>query len=382
MPPTPLIILDIPKIDICEIIDQIREVYLADKRPWIVGYSGGKDSTAVLQMVYLMIQGLPAEQRHKTVHVVCNDTLVETPPIVKHMTTTIAAIASSAQRDGLPIVTKITSPPLKSRFFVKIIGRGYPAPTRTFRWCTDHMKIRPTNDYIKAQISQSGEVIIVLGTRRSESGQRARTIQHYQDLHGNGHLRAHGSLKGAYIYPPIQELQLGDVWSYLLQIRPPWGGSNRDLQVLYGKAGGRDCPLVVESQTQPCGSSRFGCWTCTVVRTDKSMESMVDNGEDWMEPLLDFRNWLKEIREDMQYRQPTRRDGTDAPGPFTLSAREMIFRRLMDTESEVGMQLIPEEEKREVERLWAMDGYSGDSVSVIEQQQKESLKETKVAECK
>ena len=381
MPSTPLITIDAPKVDIQKAINQIKDVYLADNKPWIVGYSGGKDSTAVLQMVYLMVKNLPEEQRHKTVHVVCNDTLVETPPIVKHMTATIEAIAKSAQEDNLPIVTKITSPPLKSRFFVKIIGRGYPAPTRTFRWCTDHMKIRPTNEYIKAQITHSGEVIIVLGTRRSESGQRARTIQHYQNIHGDGHLRAHGSLRGAFIYPPIQEFQLSDVWSYLLQVKPPWGGSNRDLQLLYGKAGGRDCPLVVEAQTQPCGSSRFGCWTCTVIRADKSMESMVDNGEDWMEPLLEFRNWLKLIREDMQYRQPTRRDGTDAPGPFTLVAREMIFRRLMDTEAEVGMQLIPQEEKQEIERLWAIDNYTGNALFSIEQEQKETYARTKASKC-
>lgn len=360
--------------DIPIIIEQMREIYLADKRPWIVGYSGGKDSSAVLQMVYYMLKDLPPKQRHKTVHVVCNDTLVETPPIVEHMTKTLDAIAVASQQDGLPIVTKKTTPPLKSRFFVKVIGRGYPAPTRVFRWCTDHMKIRPTNAYIKEQISKAGEVIIILGTRRSESTQRARTIQHYQDLHGDGLLRPHGSLSGAYIYPPIQELELEDVWAYLLQVMPPWGTNNRNLWLLYGKASGRDCPLVVDDTTQPCGNSRFGCWTCTVVRKDKSMEGLIDNGEEWMEPLLEYRDWLKEIRENKKLRKRKRRDGTVAPGPFTLRAREMMFRRLMDVEKEVGIELIPKEEKYEIQRLWELDGYKGSHITVMEREQKALVK--------
>jgi DNA sulfur modification protein DndC len=364
--------------DIPGVIEQVRATYLADGRPWIVGYSGGKDSTAVAQIVYYMLKGLRPTQRHKDVHIVCNDTLVETPLIVEHMTKTLNAIAVAANRDRLPILTKKTVPPLKSRFFVKVIGRGYPAPTRVFRWCTDHMKIRPTNAYIKEQISKAGEVVIVLGTRRSESSQRSRTIRHYEELHGNGHLRPHGSLAGAYLYPAIQDLELEDVWTYLMEVKSPWGMKNRDLWVLYGKASGRDCPLVVDSTSQPCGSSRFGCWTCTVVRKDKSMEGLIDNGEEWLEPLLEYRDWLKEIREDRNLRECRRRDGTEAPGPFTLQAREIMFRRLMDVEREVGMELIPREEKQEIQRLWELDGYNGPLLSIIEQEQK-SLVRIRVA---
>jgi DNA sulfur modification protein DndC len=155
--------------DIPEIIAQMRELYLKDTRPWIVGYSGGKDSTAVAQMVYNMVADLPNEHRHKEVHFVCNDTLVESPPIRDHMRSTIDSIQKAAEIGELPVKTKVTTPELKNTFWVKLIGRGYPAPTRVFRWCTDKLKIQPTNAYIKEQISSAGEVIIVLGTRRSES---------------------------------------------------------------------------------------------------------------------------------------------------------------------------------------------------------------------
>ena len=58
---------------------EIQELYLADDVPWIVGYSGGKDSTAVLQLAWLAIADLPPEKRHKPIHVITTDTLVENP---------------------------------------------------------------------------------------------------------------------------------------------------------------------------------------------------------------------------------------------------------------------------------------------------------------
>jgi len=346
--------------DIPEIIAQMRKLYLADDRPWIVGYSGGKDSTALVQLTYYMLRDLPERKRHKTIHVVCNDTLVESPPVQKHMSTTLDLIGEAAKEEGLPIVTKLTSPELKNRFFVKVIGRGYPAPTRVFRWCTDKLKIQPTNSYIKEQISSVGEVIILLGTRRSESTLRARSIKKHEDANGHedGMLRDHVNLKGAYIYSPIQELELNDIWVYLLQVPSPWGSNHRDLWNLYGKAGGRDCPLVIDPSTVPCGTSRFGCWTCTVVRNDKSMESLIDHGDDWMQPLLDYRDWLKEIREDHSMREPKRRNGQEKPGPFTMATRQIMFQKLIEIEKAVGIQILPEEEKVEIYRLWNLDGFS------------------------
>lgn len=345
--------------DIHQIAAQMRELYLNDTRPWIVGYSGGKDSTAVVQMAYNMLADLPKEKRHKDIHFVCNDTLVESPPVQKHMRATIENIQVAADAAGLPIKTKVTTPELKNTFWVKLIGRGYPAPTRVFRWCTDKLKIQPTNTYIKEQISSSGEVIIVLGTRRSESSTRARSIKKHEEANGNGVLRDHVNLKGAKIYSPIQELELADIWTYLLQVRPPWGGNHRDLWNLYGKAGGRDCPLVVDHTSVPCGTSRFGCWTCTVIKNDKSMESLIDHGEDWMEPLLEFRDWLKVVREDHALREPVRRNGTKGAGPFRLDVRADILRRLLDIQESLEDELIDVHEIEEINRQWRLDGYEG-----------------------
>ena len=63
-------------------IKTIQELYKEDNIPWICGYSGGKDSSAVVQLVWTALQGLPEEERSKTVHVISTDTLVESPVVI------------------------------------------------------------------------------------------------------------------------------------------------------------------------------------------------------------------------------------------------------------------------------------------------------------
>ena len=105
-------------------------------------------------------------------------------------------------------------------------------------------------------------------------------------------------------------LAIEEVWSLLMQRPPPWGGSHRDLITLYRNAQGGECPLVIDkSQAPSCGtsSSRFGCWTCTVVEKDRSMEGFIESGAEHLAPLLDFRDWLAETRNDPQRRTLERR---------------------------------------------------------------------------
>ena len=76
----------------------MQQLYLADQVPWVVGYSGGKDSTAILQLVWMALAGLPAEQRHKPVHVISTDTLVENPVVAAWVTHSLEVMAAAAAR--------------------------------------------------------------------------------------------------------------------------------------------------------------------------------------------------------------------------------------------------------------------------------------------
>lgn len=347
-----------------EIMAELRDEYLQEHaRPWIIGFSGGKDSTLLAQMVLEMLLGLPPRKRNRTVHVVANDTLVESPVIANHLDQVLERIRKAVVPLRLPVIVAKTIPEVDQTFWTNLIGRGYPSPSRVFRWCTDRMKIAPTTAYIKSQVAQSGEAILLLGVRRAESAQRARSVERYD----NGQrLNPHNSLHNCFVFKPIVELTTDEVWQTLLQSSPPWGGTHRELVTMYRNAGGGECPLVTDKSEAPsCGtaSSRFGCWTCTVVEKDKSAESFIEAGYGGLEPLLEFRDWLKAIREDGAMRSATRRNGMHnfvgegrlIPGPFTLEARRQILDRLLSIQEEVGVNLISTDEINAIRRIWAED---------------------------
>lgn len=87
--------------------DTVRNLYLADDIPWVIGYSGGKDSTATLQLVWLAIEELPAEQlkNAKKIHVINTDTMVESPVISKWVQDSLEIMNIRAEQSGLPFVT-------------------------------------------------------------------------------------------------------------------------------------------------------------------------------------------------------------------------------------------------------------------------------------
>ncbi len=350
--------LDIKQLE-AEVIDQ----YLNDEsdRPWIIGFSGGKDSTMLLQLVWYALLKVPAELRRRHIYVVCNDTLVENPKIAQFIRVTLKNIQTAAARQSFPLTVHETAPKLEETFWVNLLGKGYPAPNNKFRWCTERLKINPTTEFIKTKIDETGEVIILLGTRSAESTNRARSIKKHA-VKGE-RLRKH-VLPNAYVFAVIKDVETEELWQYLLQVNPPWGGTNRDLVTLYRNANGGDCPLVIDTTTPSCGNSRFGCWVCTVVNRDRSMEALIDNGEDWMEPLSAFRDLLQETRNEREWRQMQRRNsdtvGEDVWGPYYPEKRALLLKALLEAQKEVQaydpeLVLINYQELVAIQVIWHRD---------------------------
>lgn len=349
-----------------EVIHSVRAEYLSDVQdyPWIIGFSGGKDSTVVAQAVFEALLQIPPSQRKRHIHLVSNDTQVESPLVMAHLTKVQAAIASMAESFRLPVTVVTTRPTPDKTFWTLLIGKGYPSPNQTMRWCTDRLKILPTSRYILDNVSAHGAAIVALGVRLDESDSRRNSINKFQNIEGSN-LTPHSELPGAFIYRPIVHLTVDDVWEVLGRCQPPWGGTHRDLIQLYRDAEGGECPVVLSKEEAPgCGTSnsRFGCWTCTVVEKDKSLQGFIDVGNHHFKALVDFRDWLKEIRNKPEYRQVERRNGRmqfdlitgkHIPGPFTIQARKMILDRLLETEKEFGGKLISKEETDIIESTWA-----------------------------
>lgn len=353
------------------ILNEIRDVYKKYPQPWVIGYSGGKDSTTVLQLIWYAIQELPPEERQKPIFVIASDTKVETPVIVDHIDNTLDRINKAAKEQGMPFSAEKVMPTVNDSFWVNLIGRGYPAPTTRFRWCTERMKITPANRFVEQKVAQYSEVIMILGVRKAESSTRMQLMSTYQV---KGHLlRRHSSLPGAYVYAPIADFSTDDVWTYLLMSPSPWGNNNDDLAALYRNASAGECPLVIDTTTPSCGNSRFGCWVCTVARRDTSMEALIDNGEDWMEPLLEFREWLvtttepeckREFRDirGRDGRVVFKKDGTLAARTYTLDTSKTMLKKVLEAQKSVqkkgpdeAMELISNEEICEIRRLWRVE---------------------------
>ena len=346
---------NLTKADVRNVIDIIKELYLSDMIPWICGYSGGKDSTAVVQLVWEALSELPKEKRKKTVHVISTDTLVESPVVALWATQSLEKMKKRADDEDLPIKPHRLTPATTNTFWVNLIGRGYPYPRRDFRWCTDRLKIDPSNRFIKQILDAESEAILVLGTRKAESVTRKATMEGYEKKRYREHLSPNGSFPNSYVFTPIENWSNDNVWQFLLQYSNPWGHSNKDLMSMYsGASADGECPLVIDTSTPSCGNSRFGCWVCTMVTEDKSMAAMIQNDEEksWMLPMLEFRNEIAgDWATDRARRDFRRKDGRLTwhnnrlvHGPYTKETREYFLKRLLEVEMIVH-DLGPEEVK-------------------------------------
>lgn len=366
---------------VAEIIDQYAYADQSE-RPWIIGFSGGKDSTVLLTLVWIAlerIREMPTPfQLRRPVYVVCNDTMVENPIIATYAEDVLAKIEKAARDQGLPIFVKKTTPKLEETFWINVIGKGYPVPNNSFRWCTDRLKIKPTSSFLHDQIDEKGEAIVLLGTRYDESSNRKKSMKKHE-VEGK-RLSKHTSTPNTFTYAPIKELMLEEVWYVINTVPSPWGYDNQILYQIYADASADDyeCPTVVTNKKHSsCGQSRFGCWTCTVVKEDKSMSALIDNGKEWMAPLLKFRNDLVKDRNKPENRSMYRKNGQvsvdddgNPLGRYKASYQARILRELLEIQSGVQRErphinLITNQELIAIQVLWNRDGNFDHSVSEI-----------------
>lgn len=379
-----------------EIYEQIKMVYKSDNRPWVIGYSGGKDSTLTCMVVLEAVSQLPVHERTKKIHIVSSDTLVENPLILHYLNDNIRRIQNYSLETNLNVSAKLVKPKLEDSFWVLLIGKGYPTPRQKFRWCTSRLKIKPIDEYINKLTEEHGSVVVVLGVRNAESNSRASSIK--KNTVDGKILKTHSTNKDAFVYAPIEHLSNDDVWSCLTNSKLPWGADGNTLLSLYMDASDEsECPIQQDTNAPSCGQSRFGCWTCTVVTRDKSLSGFITNDYEELRPLLEFRNNLYNLREQVEYRQNYRMDGTiykvgkgedtrRGLGPFNLEGRKLILSMLLKAEVEFNNQileakskefsisnhekysLISKDELDLIRKYWINDGDWEDSLPVLYKQ--------------
>lgn len=363
----------------------LQSLYASDDTPWVIGYSGGKDSTAVVQLVWLALEDLPEESRRKPVYVITTDTLVENPIVASWVTHSLDVMGEKATNSKIPIKPHLIQPDVAETFWVNLIGKGYPAPRPRFRWCTERLKIKPSSRFIQRVANENGEVILLLGTRKAESAVRAARLKAREKDRSDG-LSTHPELINTLVLSPISDWSNDDVWTFLLRVANPWGHSNKDLMAMYrGATDDNECPVVVDTSTPSCGNSRFGCWVCTLVDQDKSLSAMIQNDaeKEWMLPMLEMRNELDFRGDEAHARDRKRRDFRRlgghlthykdrdgnlrlVPGPYTQDSRGYWLTRLLNVQKQItgnpatpdslkNLELISIPELQEIRRIWVSE---------------------------
>jgi len=344
-------------INIQEKIEEFKKFYLMDERPWVLTFSGGKDSSTVLHLALSAYKQLHEDNKaFKPIYIVTSDTRVEMPIIEDYVNKTLSKIQNWIDKNKYDIHIKLITPKVEDTFWSKIIGRGYPSPTQNFRWCTDRMKIRPTTAYIENIAEKHGSIIMMLGVRSAESTNRAESIKKREVNHFG--VTLNDQIKNAYTYSPIKDWSNEDVWNFISTFKSDWS-NNEEMMSLYDKGSSEaDCNIAIHPDNQSCGKTRFGCWVCTVVKTDKSLEGMIQNTDQKnLQKLSDLRSKLIEYREmDRGKREKRRRDGIEGNGPYTIEARKEFLIDLLNAEKELETRLIDDEEIIAIQKYWNEDG--------------------------
>jgi len=372
------------KFHINTAIELLEYYYLNDNRNMCIAYSGGKDSTVLIYLVFLMLKSCMKKNtflKEKIIHIINSNTLAELPPLLNHIQTSLSSINSYAKKFKLPIKVHEVIPEVKDTLNVQLLGVGMPPPSNSFRWCTDKLKVNPIDTKIR-ELFPSGEFISVIGTRKDESFDRALRIEKLSISGTN--LKINNRYPNASNLMPIENWTTKDVWQYLFDQKENIVDIDF-LWKLYSDASGKkgnECSFVaaggkdIDEGKIGCGVSRFGCWQCYMVRdTDKSLDGLMNSGYEKIEFYKEYRDWFWkltqqgwEITRDSYNHRTQIRDmynkggednikyGMTMPKGLTLKIRKQSFKRLLKLQKKLDEEIITKYEIIEIQKRWLLEG--------------------------
>lgn len=294
-----------------------------DKKVFI-SFSGGKDSTALLA-VYLMAldQGIINKGQVQVMH---SNTLMEMP----FMDTLVRYIKGLVEEKEL--VFHFLTPPLKSRFIYRVIGRGIAVSNRNFRWCTDLMKIKPLQSLLK----EYPDAITATGERLGESSARDKKLASCSSDECG--LKEQSEAIGS-IIRPLLHWRTCDVWDFLFQAQ-----HTGVLPEVFDQLS-----KLYSINEDSDGSLRTGCIGCPLITKDRALSSFVVENQGY-QPLVEVGDIWRRLR--LPENRLTRKgyEGKQFPGAIKVEARELAWAELLDIECRVqashpNFQIVDDEER-------------------------------------
>lgn len=300
-----------------ESIGIFEKLYEKNKK-WIITYSGGKDSTALVVMA-LYMKGVHPDIN---LSITYSDTMMEIPQM-----SSVAYSFLSAIEKKYPANVKIVKPEIDDTYWVRMIGRGYPPPGPRFRWCTPKIKIKPSRKL------HDDEGLFITGLRMGESQQRDIRLK---NSCLNGGANECGSdvwvnQKGIDVAAPIIHWTATEVWYFLMipavKVIP-------------------EVQLVVDLYGNT--ALRFGCWMCTVVMKDKTMIALAKSGDLKVQGLLQFREWIV-VESKKPEKRYMRKDGRK--GRLNITFRRLVLKKLLELQGSLKIELISNPELEQIDIL-------------------------------
>lgn len=349
-------------------------VYGAEHDTWVVAWSGGKDSSALVTVILYLI-GAGLVPKPKKLLVLYAETRQEVVPLAR----VAHQMMDDLRERGVDVRTVVA--PVDQRFLVYMLGRGVPPPNNaTMRWCTRQIKVDPMAAELRRLREAHGQKFLVLtGLRLGESAARdARiTLACSKDSGECGQGWYQKTLPDALCdkLAPLLHWRVCHVWEWLMHWAPMPEYGDWNTSALAEVYGGDEAEET---------NARFGCMGCPLVQEDKALKRAVAmRGWEHLAPLLGLQPLYEELREArFRLRLPggeTRKDGTLAKGqnrlgPLTVEARLYGLERILSMQREVneaaarlgrpGVDLLNTEEEARIHELVAAgtwpEGWSGD----------------------
>jgi len=314
-----------------EVRGRLRDVNL-------VSFSGGKDSTTVLQLVLAALAGTG-----KKLYIVTADTRMEIPFFQEYVEGVKAQISKYIATENINAEVVTVMPTAKDSFWSAVLGKGYPAAHMGFRWCTGKLKVDPITKFTK-RVTAGHEYTVFIGVRSAESALRAKlyTRKDYRPNH----------------FAPVVDWSAGDIWEYLLTEPCPWGEHTKLVEVY--RYSSDEC-VYGEAQGACVGNARYGCWACPLQASTQLDMIGMNTGDDRYRELKWYKEVLTGMANKKAYRSAIRRNGSAGTGPFLVEIRKSLFADLKKVEASTGWQLITPEEEACILRDWEIDEYVHDT---------------------
>lgn len=328
-------------------------------RHWVIAYSGGKDSSALVSVILYLINQKLIEPP-KSLTVLYSDTRMEIPPLQIGALETLKIV----RKYGYD--AKVVLPAIDDRYFVYMLGRGVPPPNNnTLRWCTPQIKVEPMVNELKNLRDEHGEKYLMLtGVRIGESAARDGRIAISCGKNGaecgQGWFQETTPENVADTLAPLLHWRVCHIWDWLMFEAQEIIPSVSFVAQVYG---GEEAEEI---------NARTGCIGCPLATRDVALDNVLSVDEwSYMKPLKRLRPLYAELRSFRHRKQKDGERNSDGKlssnpsrkGPLTLAARKWALNEVLIIQNEINkkadesnrprIDLINEEEEERIREMIA-----------------------------